>query len=147
MAGDGPLWIPGGAARVGDDRRRLVSVKHASPERIEPFCRYFGTCGGCAIQHWQPQAYRAWKRRIVVETLEHAGIACEVDELIDVERALVLVTDDQKRLAFRLYMEDVPMESAKKGSIVKALGVSRKTAEKWIEEVRVLLAATLGEKT
>jgi hypothetical protein len=39
------------------------------------------------------------------------------------------------------------MESTKKASIVKALGVSRKTAEKWIEEVRALLAATLGEKT
>jgi hypothetical protein len=69
----------------------------------------------------------------------------EINEHMDVERVLALVTDDQKRLAFRLYMEDVAME-AKKGSIVKALGVSRKTAEKWIEEVRALLAATLGEK-
>src|SRR5262249_13360155 len=56
----------------------------------------------------------------------------EVNEQMDVERVLALVTDDQKRLAFRLYMEDVPMESTKTGSIVKALGVSRKTAEKWI---------------
>ena len=71
----------------------------------------------------------------------------EVDEQMDVERVLALVTNDQKRLAFRLHMEDVPMESTKKASIVKALGVSRKTAEKWIEEVRALLAAKLGEKT
>jgi DNA-directed RNA polymerase specialized sigma24 family protein len=71
----------------------------------------------------------------------------EGNEHIDVERVLAQVTDDQKRLAFRLYMEDVPVESTKKGSIVKALGVSRKTAEKWIEEVRALLATTLGEKT
>jgi DNA-directed RNA polymerase specialized sigma24 family protein len=71
----------------------------------------------------------------------------EVNEQMDVERVLALVTNDQKRLAFRLYMEDVPIESTKKASIVKALGVSRKTAEKWIEEVRALLAAKLGEKT
>ena len=71
----------------------------------------------------------------------------EVNEHIDVERVLAHVTDDQKRLAFRLYMEGVPMESTKKASIVKALGVSRKTAEKWIEEVRALLATKLGEKT
>jgi len=71
----------------------------------------------------------------------------EVNEQMDVERVLALVTDDQKRLAFRLQMEDVPMESTQKASIVKALGVSRKTAEKWIEEVRALLAAKLGEKT
>jgi 23S rRNA (uracil1939-C5)-methyltransferase len=69
------------------DRRRLSRIVDASPERIDPFCSYFGACGGCAIQHWQPAAYRAWKRRIVVETLEHAGIACEVGELIDAHGA------------------------------------------------------------
>src|SRR5581483_9420124 len=51
------------------DRRRLLAVTSASPERIEPFCRHFGVCGGCAIQHWQIDRYRAWKRNIVVETL------------------------------------------------------------------------------
>jgi 23S rRNA (uracil1939-C5)-methyltransferase len=75
-------------AAIGDpERRRLLRIEHASPERIAPFCRYFGACGGCAIQHWQPEAYRAWKRQIVVDTLEHAGIACEVDELIDAHGA------------------------------------------------------------
>ncbi len=69
------------------DRRTLTRIEQASPQRIDPFCRYFGACGGCAIQHWQPEAYRAWKRAIVVETLEHAGIACEVDALIDAHGA------------------------------------------------------------
>jgi 23S rRNA (uracil1939-C5)-methyltransferase len=65
------------------DRGKLVRIEQASPERIAPFCRYFGDCGGCAIQHWQADAYRGWKRRIVVDTLAHAGIACEVDPLVD----------------------------------------------------------------
>ncbi len=39
------------------DRRALAHIVNASPERIDPFCPYFGTCGGCAIQHWQPDAY------------------------------------------------------------------------------------------
>jgi 23S rRNA (uracil1939-C5)-methyltransferase len=69
------------------DRRHLVRVELASPERIAPFCQYFGTCGGCAIQHWQLEPYRAWKRQIVVDTLAHAGIACPVDELIDAHGA------------------------------------------------------------
>jgi 23S rRNA (uracil1939-C5)-methyltransferase len=69
------------------DRRSLSRIDKASPQRIDPFCRYFGSCGGCAIQHWQPEAYRAWKRAIVVETLEHAGIACAVDALIDAHGA------------------------------------------------------------
>jgi 23S rRNA (uracil1939-C5)-methyltransferase len=69
------------------DRRSLMRIEHASPERIDPFCRYFGACGGCAIQHWQPEAYRAWKRQIVVDTLEHAGIACDVAALVDAHGA------------------------------------------------------------
>ena len=65
------------------DRRALAHVVTASPQRIDPFCPHFGTCGGCAIQHWQPEAYRAWKRQLVIDTLRHAGIDCEVGELID----------------------------------------------------------------
>lgn len=69
------------------DRRLLSRIEHASAARIAPFCKYFGACGGCAIQHWQPEAYRAWKRGIVVDTLAHAGIECEVDALIDAHGA------------------------------------------------------------
>jgi 23S rRNA (uracil1939-C5)-methyltransferase len=69
------------------DRRRLLRVEVASPQRIAPFCRYFGTCGGCAIQHWKADAYRAWKRQIVVDTLARAGIECAVDELVDAHGA------------------------------------------------------------
>jgi 23S rRNA (uracil1939-C5)-methyltransferase len=69
------------------DRRHLLEIERASTERIAPFCRYFGSCGGCAIQHWQKQAYAAWKRGIVIDTLEHAGIECAVDELVDAHGA------------------------------------------------------------
>jgi 23S rRNA (uracil1939-C5)-methyltransferase len=69
------------------DRRLLLRVENASPERIAQFCRYFGACGGCAIQHWQPESYSAWKRRIVVDTLAHARIECPVDDLIDAHGA------------------------------------------------------------
>ena len=72
-------------AEVGGhpDRRRLLAIEIASTERIAPFCPHFGVCGGCAIQHWKADAYRAWKRGIVVETLKQAGLACEVAPLID----------------------------------------------------------------
>jgi 23S rRNA (uracil1939-C5)-methyltransferase len=65
------------------DRRRLLAVERASPERITPFCQHFGVCGGCAIQHWDAERYRAWKRNLVVETLAQAKLVCEVDPLID----------------------------------------------------------------
>ena len=69
------------------DRRKLLAVDVASPERIEPFCPHFGICGGCAIQHWAAAPYQAWKRNIVVETLAQAGIACEVAPLVDAHGA------------------------------------------------------------
>jgi len=65
------------------DRRKLLAVDVASPERIAPFCPHFGVCGGCAIQHWAAEPYHAWKRSIVVETLAQAGIDCEVAPLVD----------------------------------------------------------------
>jgi 23S rRNA (uracil1939-C5)-methyltransferase len=65
------------------DRRRLLAVERASPERITPFCQHFGVCGGCAIQHWDADRYRAWKRDLVVETLAQAKLDCEVDPLLD----------------------------------------------------------------
>ncbi|HEU0084752.1 MAG TPA: class I SAM-dependent RNA methyltransferase [Bradyrhizobium sp.] len=87
-----PYALPGEAVQADavaghPDRRRLLRVETASPQRVAPFCRYFGACGGCAIQHWQPDAYRAWKRQIVVDTLARAGIECAVDELIDAHGA------------------------------------------------------------
>jgi 23S rRNA (uracil1939-C5)-methyltransferase len=69
------------------DRRHLSLVERASAERIAPFCGYFGRCGGCAIQHWQAEPYRAWKRQIVIDTLKHAGIECGIGELVDAHGA------------------------------------------------------------
>ena len=65
------------------DRRRLLQVERASPQRVTAFCQHFAICGGCAIQHWESERYRAWKRDIVVETLALAKLDCEVYQLID----------------------------------------------------------------
>jgi 23S rRNA (uracil1939-C5)-methyltransferase len=65
------------------DRRQLVRIEQASPERIEPLCQHFGICGGCAIQHWETERYRVWKRDLVIATLAQAKINCEVSSLID----------------------------------------------------------------
>jgi 23S rRNA (uracil1939-C5)-methyltransferase len=65
------------------DRRHLLRVEQPSTERVEPFCQHFGICGGCAIQHWESESYRTWKRELVVATLALAKIDCEVFPLID----------------------------------------------------------------
>jgi len=61
----------------------LLAVSIASPERIEPICPHFGTCGGCAVQHWSFASYRAWKRGLVIDALAQADIEAQVADLID----------------------------------------------------------------
>jgi 23S rRNA (uracil1939-C5)-methyltransferase len=83
-----PYTLPGETVEVESvpghpDRRHLLRVETASPERIEPFCPHFGICGGCAIQHWTAPRYQEWKRSLVVEALAQAGLDATVDELID----------------------------------------------------------------
>jgi 23S rRNA (uracil1939-C5)-methyltransferase len=86
-----PYTLPGETVEVASaghpDRRRLLNVAEASPQRIAPFCPHFGVCGGCAIQHWDAESYRAWKRNLVVETFALARLDCEVAPLIDAHGA------------------------------------------------------------
>jgi 23S rRNA (uracil1939-C5)-methyltransferase len=64
---------------VEGERATLLDVLTASPDRIEPFCPYFGTCGGCQLQHLGPQAYIAFKTGLVETPLRQAGIDRAVD--------------------------------------------------------------------
>jgi 23S rRNA (uracil1939-C5)-methyltransferase len=65
------------------DRRQLIVVENASPDRVAPVCPHFGICGGCALQHWTSGRYRNWKRERVAEALSQAGLPTAVDDLID----------------------------------------------------------------
>ncbi|RAI42956.1 class I SAM-dependent RNA methyltransferase [Rhodoplanes roseus] len=83
-----PYALPGETVEVEavpghPDRRRLVRVDVASPDRIAPICPHFGVCGGCATQHVAPDLYRVWKRGLLVEALRAAGLDAPVDDLVD----------------------------------------------------------------
>ena len=53
----------------------LVEVLEPSPDRVEPGCPLFGTCGGCQYQHLSYEAQLAWKTRQVAELMQHmAGV-------------------------------------------------------------------------
>lgn len=51
----------------------LTDVVHASSQRIQPKCEFFGTCGGCSMQHLEPDAQVAMKQRILEDNLWHIG--------------------------------------------------------------------------
>jgi 23S rRNA (uracil1939-C5)-methyltransferase len=74
----GPL--PGERARVRITSRKatyavadLESVIHIAPERAEPFCPVFGTCGGCQVQHLSYDSQLRWKRDMVRAALQRIG--------------------------------------------------------------------------
>ncbi|OEJ67158.1 class I SAM-dependent RNA methyltransferase [Magnetovibrio blakemorei] len=52
---------------------QLIEVQQASPLRKEPGCPHFNTCGGCALQHLELNAYAAFKRDRVVQALVQRG--------------------------------------------------------------------------
>lgn len=86
---DGPVYIPFALPgevieieRTGS-RGRVVRIETASRDRVEPFCPYFETCGGCVAQHIGPELYASWKRGIVASALEKVGVAAALDPLID----------------------------------------------------------------
>jgi 23S rRNA (uracil1939-C5)-methyltransferase len=89
---DGPIYVPfvlpGETIEAQSwpghpDRRLPIKVDQASPDRTAPICPHFGTCGGCALQHWATARYRDWKRELVVEALSQARLDVPVEDLVD----------------------------------------------------------------
>jgi 23S rRNA (uracil1939-C5)-methyltransferase len=83
-----PYALPGETVTVEPvaghpDRRHLDHVDKASHERVAPICKHFTQCGGCAMQHWSLAEYHLWKRGLVAEALEQAGLIAPVAPLID----------------------------------------------------------------
>ncbi len=58
------------------DMGGVVEILQPSPDRIaDPKCRYFGTCGGCSLQHLEAQAQIQAKQQILLDNLARIGKA------------------------------------------------------------------------
>ncbi len=77
-------FIDGGVTgeRVLFERRRsrgnfdlgaVTRVLRESSLRVEPRCRYYGACGGCAMQHVEAAAQVAAKQRVLEDNLARLG--------------------------------------------------------------------------
>src|SRR5258706_12459268 len=44
----------------------VVEILLRSPERQEPFCQHFGSCGGCQWQHMKYEAQLHYKEGLVI---------------------------------------------------------------------------------
>ncbi|MBI5884993.1 MAG: class I SAM-dependent RNA methyltransferase [Deltaproteobacteria bacterium] len=75
-----PLTAPGDEAvvEITAEKKRfaegaLKEIINASPERVEPSCRWYGACGGCSWGHLTYNAQVDWKARILEDTLRRLG--------------------------------------------------------------------------
>lgn len=55
------------------DEAVVVEIENPAPQRAEPKCKHFLTCGGCSQQHISSEAQLAAKQQSVLEQLQHFG--------------------------------------------------------------------------
>ena len=52
---------------------KVVNIIEPSPQRVEPFCRHFGTCGGCKWQMMPYQMQLQFKQQEVEQNMRRIG--------------------------------------------------------------------------
>lgn len=52
---------------------QLLEILQSSPYRTQPFCRYYGTCGGCQLQHIDEETQLKSKRQSIQNALLRIG--------------------------------------------------------------------------
>lgn len=77
--------IPGDVVNVMLTRKRknyseskLLEIVEPSPDRVEPFCRYFGKCGGCKWQMLPYEKQLYYKQKQVSDQLARIGRVADV---------------------------------------------------------------------
>ncbi len=48
---------------------KIQNINSSSFQRVMPFCKHFGKCGGCNWQHFNYEAQLEWKRTILINAL------------------------------------------------------------------------------
>lgn len=92
--GDTVLADPIGAKSSGIDAI-LSEIVTPSPQRTQPRCRHFGTCGGCSLQHIDDQHLAIWKQNRIRNSLEKVGISD-----VDIKPTQTSVLASRRRVEF-----------------------------------------------
>ena len=98
------LRVLPGAARGDGRAAEIEAILTPGPGRIEPACRHFGDCGGCALQHLAPAAIADVKRDLLLAALARRGLReLPVDATVGVPPG----TRRRVRFAFRRGMRGI----------------------------------------
>lgn len=60
-----------GSRKSMEEGDAALVLANSNPERTTPPCPHFGVCGGCSLQHWQPDGQIQFKQSVLAELLEH----------------------------------------------------------------------------
>lgn len=55
------------------DEGEVLEILEPAADRVEPGCASFGTCGGCSLQHLDPDAQLRSKQEVLLTALERIG--------------------------------------------------------------------------
>ncbi len=77
------------------DRWYLKKIIKPSPHRVAPPCPYYGTCGGCVLQHLSPETYVDYKMERISRALNRYGV-----QNLTVEPLKVLGNHMRRRVVF-----------------------------------------------
>lgn len=102
---------------------QVVKVLTAAEDRVEPFCRYYGQCGGCDLQHMAYPAQLSAKQEAVLDRLQRFA------DLQPEELAPPLSLDDR---GYRLRTR-VSLSKPKKGSKNRAIGFRSRSSQALVD--------------
>lgn len=98
--------LPGETARCRISREKKgwfeadpLEILEISPYRKEPFCSYFGDCGGCSLQNLEYSRQLFWKREWIEKALSRAEIPYSPELMKDVIPS-PLITSYRNRVSF-----------------------------------------------
>ncbi len=72
LPGEEVSFLYTGRARKHDEGT-LCEIFRASPHRVEPKCSGFAVCGGCSLQHLDPEQQILAKQQTLLDNLERIG--------------------------------------------------------------------------
>ncbi len=85
------------------DELRAVELLSTAAERIDPLCQFAAQCGGCSLQHMNPDAQIEFKQSVLFEQLKHsAGLQADSFEILPILKDAQYHYRRKARLAVRL---------------------------------------------
>ncbi|MCX7879682.1 MAG: 23S rRNA (uracil(1939)-C(5))-methyltransferase RlmD [Ignavibacteria bacterium] len=88
---------------------KILSIIESNPNRIEPICKHFGTCGGCSFQNIKYSEQLFWKKHFVADALERIAKIhkVEINDVLPSERIFNYRNKVEFTFGTKPWIEDV----------------------------------------